>query len=508
MDKNGGVPITTSTERNPLRPYYVPPSIGPAPSASPSQPAHGAGSSYSSSARDYLPELDLDIRSTTSEAWTSTRSLVDSLAWRYTSVLLAQPFDVAKTVLQVSLPPSSAAGGATPRRRKSPRRTASRKDQASRSRYETSEDEETADSEESDTPDYFTSSVPRSRSPRKRRRTPTPPSPSPPLSSTPTGRRKKYSRSPSSQPASPHLPLKRIDSINHALSILYTHSGAIGLWRATNCTFLYTLLHRTTDAFLRSLLLTILGIPELTNPLDSTTFLSKPSSNFTPDLTDTPSPLATLALTTFASTLTALLLAPLDLVRTKLIITPLTHTPRSTLSNLKRLPSLLPPSSLTLPTILHASLPALLSAALPLFARTQLALNPEANPNTWQLLSFATSISELFLRLPLETLLRRAQVSHLQSTYKTSTVGNEAKNDELPTIVPPAPYLGVSGTVYSILYSEGEASGKDGKGMVRFRRGQGVSGLVRGWRVGFWGLVGVWGAGAVGAGSGGVGGEF
>lgn len=39
---------------------------------------------------------------------------------------------------------------------------------------------------------------------------------------------------------------------------------------------------------------------------------------------------------------------------------------------------------------------------------------------------------------------------------------------------------------------------------TRIRKGQGVHGLWRGWRVGFWGLVGVWGAAALGGG----GGEF
>lgn len=39
----------------------------------------------------------------------------------------------------------------------------------------------------------------------------------------------------------------------------------------------------------------------------------------------------------------------------------------------------------------------------------------------------------------------------------------------------------------------------------RTKKGQGVGGLWRGWRVGMWGLVGVWGASALG---GGVGGEF
>lgn len=37
-----------------------------------------------------------------------------------------------------------------------------------------------------------------------------------------------------------------------------------------------------------------------------------------------------------------------------------------------------------------------------------------------------------------------------------------------------------------------------GKAPRRKRKGQGVQGLYRGWRVGLWGLVGVWGTAFVG----------
>ena len=38
------------------------------------------------------------------------------------------------------------------------------------------------------------------------------------------------------------------------------------------------------------------------------------------------------------------------------------------------------------------------------------------------------------------------------------------------------------------------AKGRDPK----VRKGQGIAGLYRGWRVGMWGLIGVWGSGFVG----------
>lgn len=37
-----------------------------------------------------------------------------------------------------------------------------------------------------------------------------------------------------------------------------------------------------------------------------------------------------------------------------------------------------------------------------------------------------------------------------------------------------------------------------GRSPRRVRKGQGIEGLYRGWRVGMWGLVGVWGASYIG----------
>ncbi|KAH9831120.1 mitochondrial fusion and transport protein ugo1-like, partial [Teratosphaeria destructans] len=444
--------------------------------------ARAPPSSLSSTARDLLPELDLDLKTSAGEAWHNTRSLLDQLLYRYTSVLLAQPFDVAKVLLQVSPPPSTAtAAAATPQRRRSPRPQYEGEESAD-------ETDETGD-ESDDIPDYFSATAPRSRSPRKRRRTP----PSQELSPTPTPK----SRRPPADPEQEHrLRLKTLDSITQAIAALYNTSGAVGLWRATNCTFLYNTLNRTTDSFLRSLLLALLGLPDITGPdangLASAFSVPGAMGLSGLDLSDSPHPLSSLIIVGLSSLLSGLLLAPLDLVRTRLIIAPTSHPPRGLFQNLRRLPSLLAPSTLFLPTALAHMIPQIFSAATPLILRKQLRISPETSPGTWSLLAFCTCLTDLFLRLPLETVVRRAQVAVLK------------KQDPLmPTIVEVAPYSGVAGTVYGILYGEGETRSKDPRtGMARVRRGQGVQGLVRGWRVGFWGLVGVWGAGALGPGEG------
>jgi fusion and transport protein UGO1 len=96
---------------NPLRPYYRPPSIGipfDTPGATSSGthglgPKNGSAASYASSARDMFSELDYGdyLSDNTPTAVESIRRQVDEWFYKYTSILLSQPFDVAKLVLQV-----------------------------------------------------------------------------------------------------------------------------------------------------------------------------------------------------------------------------------------------------------------------------------------------------------------------------------------------------------------------------------------------------------------------
>lgn len=96
---------------NPLRPYYKPPSIGipQEPPLNTSSGTHGLGprngsaASYASSARDIFSDMDYSdyLSDTSPSALESIRKQVDDWFYKYMSILLAQPFDVAKTILQV-----------------------------------------------------------------------------------------------------------------------------------------------------------------------------------------------------------------------------------------------------------------------------------------------------------------------------------------------------------------------------------------------------------------------
>ncbi len=106
---------TMSAQRegpNPLRPYYIPPSVGSPPdiasnaSTAPASRHASAAmetSSFGSSARNILADMDYSdyLSSSSPSAKDVVRQLAEQAVWKYTSVFLAQPFEVAKTVLQV-----------------------------------------------------------------------------------------------------------------------------------------------------------------------------------------------------------------------------------------------------------------------------------------------------------------------------------------------------------------------------------------------------------------------
>ena len=102
--------MASSEGANPLRPYYIPPSIGvpqdvPRPGTTHGLgPKNGSAASYASSARDMFSEMDYSdyLSNDSPSSIESIQEALNDWFYKYTSVLLGQPFDVAKTILQVS----------------------------------------------------------------------------------------------------------------------------------------------------------------------------------------------------------------------------------------------------------------------------------------------------------------------------------------------------------------------------------------------------------------------
>lgn len=536
---------------NPLRPYYIPPSIGPPPdqplnnnSSSPPPPPPVAPSyqsrtpkpSFGSQARDILSDLDYDsyFPDSSPSVAEHAKKLLDQALWNYTSVLLAQPFEVAKTLLQVHQAP----GQAPPGLRLNGDEIKSRPNSFASGKFEDYPSDEESDE---DSPDYFTSIAPNLRSPTYER------SPSfdrrGSQSRSPQKRRRSHAASHSRDstptsappPALRKLELRKADSLLEVIAQLWQKESAWGVWKGTNVTFVYNFLLKTTESWTRSMLSALLNVP------DPGLLGTSASGIGGLDIIDSPSPLMSLGVAVAATAIAATLLAPLDLIRTRLIVTPTSSPPRTIYPSLSLLPSLTIPTSLLPATLLHATIPTFISSSTPLFLRSFLSVDPIVTPTAYSLSTFLASTSELFLRLPLETVLRRGQVALLQDNenarlsaeYRsTASIARSPRspvygldNEDLKercfkTIVEPGPYRGVLGTMWFIAREEGvqvvgqgAANAAKGKttttptgfsGRTRVRKGQGVHGLWRGWRVGFWGLVGVWGAAAMGGG----GGEF
>ena len=98
---------------NPLRPYYIPPSVGDPLDFQPNASAAKHGSKHASTSTDSFGSstrnilADMDYSDYISDSGTSPteamKGLIEKALWRYFSVFLAQPFDVSKTILQVQL---------------------------------------------------------------------------------------------------------------------------------------------------------------------------------------------------------------------------------------------------------------------------------------------------------------------------------------------------------------------------------------------------------------------
>ncbi|EZG05621.1 hypothetical protein H106_04656 [Trichophyton rubrum CBS 735.88] len=499
---------------NPLRPYYVPPPIGLSDSHAASKVVSSAAAenitSFGTSARDILSDFDYSdyLGDSSPSVAESIKQLLENAARRYSRVLMSQPFEVAKTILQVYVAEDAAAEVAEERRK------------LERRRMEQDEAENVFGSDDENS--YFTSAAPNASTyaPSSRGHQKAPQRVTDRAGYIPQSAQPKYM-----------LKIRDSSSMLDVLSQLWTTSGPTSIWKASNTTFIYSILLPTLNTFVRSLLSAILGYPE-----DS--FSSFPAS----DILTSTSPGTDLILSCLSSALSAIILSPIDTARTYLILTPHGRGSRSLLHSIRLLPS---PSYMISPhllpiTILTSTLPNLISTSAPLFLKSYLSLDPTLNPSTWSLFSLMAQGLELTVRVPLETVLRRAQIATFTSpalrrpgvTYSAPSIpsptssgppttleeASSNSNTPLPTIVPsPQSYRGIIGTMWNIIYEEGTNPtptdlhtveqvlgrspqvGRQGNRQIqKLRKGQGIQGLYRSWRLEMWGIVGLWGSSFLG----------
>ncbi|KAK3326641.1 mitochondrial carrier domain-containing protein [Apodospora peruviana] len=492
---------------NPLRPYYIPPSIGEPVEAIPTPGPHAftqagnATGKYASKARDIFSDLDYTDYEPSPSVVQTIKDVVDELLWKYTSVLMAQPFEVAKTIMQArsqdDLGGLEAAAAAV--------------EQAAKQQKQSSQkismyDEETTQYDDSDSDldeaSYFTSNHPSTPTPsynsrsQRSRHPASSPIQSPQLKRTPSN----------ANPIPPyHLAIRSPNSVLEVIAQLWNKESAWGVWKGTNATFIYGVLQSLLENWSRSLLSALFNVPDIgvRNDMDRLIDIASPY------------PWASLFVAAAAAVVSGLVLAPLDLVRTRLVLTSTSHGVRRTLSALRNLPSYFCPSILFVPTVLHSLVHPIFMLSTPLVLRSRFMIDKELSPVTFSLAKFCSSTVALFVKLPLETVLRRGQAAD------GKRLGSNDPQKKLETIVPLGKYNGVFGTMYSIVNEEGshavtptasrsrtnhpanrrhQQGGKTTVTETVYRRGQGLDGLWRGWKVSWWGLVGLWTAGVIGGG--------
>lgn len=332
-----------------------------------------------------------------------------------------------------------------------------------------------------------------------------------------------HSQPKTTAPEPPMLALSHPDSILEVISQIWGKEGVFGVWKGTNSTFVYGVLLRTIETWLRSCFSALLDLP------DPGLFQSgiRLQSVGSPAILDSPNPALSVAVVVLAAGMAGFILSPIDMVRTRLILTPVTRGPRALIPSLRALPGFACPQKLIPITLLHSTLPSLATASTRLLLKAWLRIDMVLTPNSYSVSSFFIALGDLFIRLPLETVLRRGHVAVLTSaaTQEPKTAASilplhgNTSSQRFRTIVPVGPYKGIVGSVYHIIYEEGRripaavpppstppTRGKpvDSR-LMKPRRGQGAAGLWRGYKVGLAGVFGAWAALGIG---GQAGGEF
>ncbi|GAV52994.1 hypothetical protein ZYGR_0AI02760 [Zygosaccharomyces rouxii] len=233
------------------------------------------------------------------------------------------------------------------------------------------------------------------------------------------------------------------------------NEGVRGLWKANNTTFIYNFLSLTLDAWFTGLISPFLGVPD-------------PSFM---DLIHSPDLKASVLLTVSANVLTKMFLLPLDIIRTRLIVTSMQRTKdQRSLRDLThqwswRRDGFKIPGDMWILTAFQSVTGVVFNKLFDLFIYHQFNVEKHSQIGWYHTLKLLSQTVELFVKLPLENLLRRCQVNYLLDTSR-----HPVQREDM--VVRPIPYRGI----WSSLNDRGTNGG-----------------LWNGWRIVLMSLVGGYG---------------
>lgn len=217
----------------------------------------------------------------------------------------------------------------------------------------------------------------------------------------------------------------------HTMDIMNSvmdEEGTRGLWRANNTTFIYNFLSATLDAWFTGMLSPFLQIPD----------------PYFIDIIHSPDPQKSIALTLAASVFTGIALLPLDLIKTRLTITSVRKGERSFRKLLKRwswrVHTKYIPLDMLLLNVAYSLTTTAFTRLTGVLLYRQLNIDKYTRAVLYNTLKFASRVTELFVKLPLENLLRRSQVAYLVGETRRNPFFIDETDDAL--IVKPKAYRG------------------------------------------------------------------
>ncbi|CEP63720.1 mitofusin complex protein UGO1 LALA0_S09e00980g [Lachancea lanzarotensis] len=185
------------------------------------------------------------------------------------------------------------------------------------------------------------------------------------------------------------------------LNSIMEEEGTRGLWRANNTTFIYNFLSVTLDAWFTGLISPFLQIPD----------------PYFIDIVHSTDPRKSIALTVCASVFTGLILLPLDLIRTRLTVTSVKLPDRSMRDLLKKWSWKRDASGIPLDMIIlnigHSLTSTVFTNLTGVLLYHQFKIDRFTQTIWYNTLELLSNMVELFVKLPVETLLRRCQTAYL-----------------------------------------------------------------------------------------------
>ncbi|CUM50235.1 uncharacterized protein AC631_00140 [Debaryomyces fabryi] len=415
--------------------------------------------------------------------------LLKNLVWNfcknYFKVLLSQPLEIVRLVLQVGTFDFS---DSPPKRPSRYSRLLNKLNTKSSDTPQLTDISDESDGEVN----YFESPSPSMNLPKEKSRTKSPSK----------IRKLRYDRKTKNKNKIQPVSLHTVD----IMSSIIAKDGPFALFRGINASFIHQTLSHTIEAWITGFISPFLGIPD----------------PFFLDLTHLTEPLKSLWLSVLACVLTGLILMPLDLIKVRLMITQFNKPSSNEESGVSSTDSLVtnikeekvpetssrsirdsicnfpihflvhPPPTISFLTVLHQFSTSIFRKAAPYILFIRFNIDSYLSPNLYTFVNLFLLILEFFIKLPVENLLRKEQVrfllrpkSVLEDEKKVITIDSE-ENDLI---------IDFNNGWKDDIDNEVEDSDGELKPLRSVSLWQRVKilGLFNGWRVGVLNVIGFWG---------------